>query len=142
MIALDTNILVYAHRPRAAEHARAKEVLERVANGPAAWALPWPVCHEFVGVMSRTREQATPLGPALAAIEKLIGTPGCRLLSETAGHWPRLTSLALAGDARGPRIHDARIAAICLSNGVDVLWSADRDFGRFPEMRVVNPLVG
>jgi len=38
-------------------------------------------------------------------------------------------------------IHDARIAAICLENGVVELWSADRDLGRFAGLKVVNPLV-
>ena len=34
------------------------------------------------------------------------------------------------------------IAAICLSHGVSELWTADRDFSRFPDLRVCNPLIG
>jgi predicted nucleic acid-binding protein len=37
-------------------------------------------------------------------------------------------------------VHDARIAALCLSHGVYELWSGDRDFSRFPALRVRNPL--
>ena len=48
--------------------------------------------------------------------------------------------LLVAGRVAGPRVHDARIAAICRYHGVDELWSADRDFGRFPDLNVVNPL--
>lgn len=44
--------------------------------------------------------------------------------------------------AEGPRVHEARIAALCLLHGVGELWSADRDFSRFPELEVRNPLVG
>jgi predicted nucleic acid-binding protein len=38
-------------------------------------------------------------------------------------------------------VHDARIAALCLQHGVRELWSADRDFNRFPALRTRNPLV-
>lgn len=41
---------------------------------------------------------------------------------------------------KGPMIHDARIAAICLSHGVKKLWTCDRDFARFPSLRHENPL--
>jgi hypothetical protein len=52
-----------------------------------------------------------------------------------------LQDIALKGKVQGPRIHDARIAAICLQNGVTELWSADRDLSRFRELKVLNPLV-
>ena len=42
---------------------------------------------------------------------------------------------------QGAAVHDARIAALCLYHGVRVPWSADRDFSRFPELAVVNPLL-
>jgi hypothetical protein len=42
-----------------------------------------------------------------------------------------------------PCLHEflARIAALCRQHGVRELWSADRDFNRFPGLVVVNPLV-
>ena len=52
-----------------------------------------------------------------------------------------LGSLAKAADLVGGAIHDARVAAICLSHGITQLWSADRDFSRFPALKVVNPLI-
>jgi predicted nucleic acid-binding protein len=57
------------------------------------------------------------------------------------GYWQLLRELVADGRAAGPRVHDARVAAVCLANGVTELWTADRDFGRFPELRVRNPLV-
>ena len=33
-------------------------------------------------------------------------------------------------------------AALCRQHGVREPWSADRDFGRFAGLAVVNPLVG
>jgi len=142
VIALDTNILVYAHRVHVAEHERARDALELVANDPRPWALPWPVAHEFVRVVTAARDAPAPLGEALAAVSALLSTPGCRPIAEAGGYWDRLEQLAVTGKALRSRIYDARIAAICLQHGVRELWTSDRDFGRFPELRVVNPLVG
>jgi uncharacterized protein len=63
------------------------------------------------------------------------------LLSEPAGYWQVLERLLAAGRVTGAKVHDARIAALCLSHGVSELWSADRDFSRFPELKTRNPLV-
>lgn len=57
-------------------------------------------------------------------------------------YWPELRATLTAGRIVGPKVHDARIAALCRLHGVRELWSADRDFSRFPELRVRNPLVG
>jgi uncharacterized protein len=40
----------------------------------------------------------------------------------------------------GPKIHDARIAAVCLQNGIGELWTIDRDFSRYTGLKVWNPL--
>jgi predicted nucleic acid-binding protein len=71
-----------------------------------------------------------------------LESPSLVLLSETGEHWDRLKPLLEAGRIAGPQVHDARVAALCLQHGVQELWSADRDFGRFPDLAVVNPLVG
>jgi uncharacterized protein len=42
----------------------------------------------------------------------------------------------------GPQVHDARLGALCRLHGVRKLWTADRDFGRFPGLTIRNPLVG
>ncbi|MDR2212077.1 MAG: PIN domain-containing protein, partial [Pseudomonadales bacterium] len=68
-------------------------------------------------------------------------SPTLHLLAETPEHWPQLRELILKAKLQGPMVHDARIAALCLSHGVRELWSADRDFNRFPNLRVRNPLV-
>ena len=62
------------------------------------------------------------------------------LLGETDEHLDRLEVLLTQSGVRGGGVHDARIAAICLEHGVTELWSVDRDFQRFPGLRVVNPL--
>ena len=68
-------------------------------------------------------------------------SPSFGFIGEAAGHWQSLRSVATAGKVAGAVIHDAKVAAICVDHGVREIWSADRDFGRFPELKVVNPLV-
>ena len=143
VIAVDTNILVYAHREELPFHVGALNALRRLAEGNDVWALPWPCVHEFIGVVTNPRifEPPTPLPQALGAAEDLLNAPTVFLLTEAPDYWPVLRSLVSAGNVVGARIHDARIAALCLQHGVSELWSADRDFGRFPTLKVVNPLV-
>jgi predicted nucleic acid-binding protein len=69
-------------------------------------------------------------------------SPSMRMIGESPVHWAELKAILAAGKIRGPAVHDARIAAICLGHGVREFWTADRDFSRFPSLKTVNPLVG
>ncbi|GGK60908.1 type II toxin-antitoxin system VapC family toxin [Ornithinimicrobium pekingense] len=142
MIAVDTNLLVYAHRTDSPHHARASEILHGLATGPRPWAVPWPCLHEFLAVVTHPRIYRPPTAPALAveAVQALVDVRTIQLLSETSDHLRILRGLIVTPGLVGPKVHDARIAAICLGHGVDALWSADRDFSWFPALRVVNPL--
>lgn len=144
MIAVDTNILVYAHREDAPWHDRAAEQIRSLAEGRAPWAIPWPCVHEFLAIVTHPRLYVppSPLASALQFIEALRESPSLVLLAESGPYWERFSELARAARVHGPKLHDARIAALCLVSGVSELLSADRDFGRFPELRVRNPLVG
>ena len=142
MIAVDTNILVYAHREDAEWHAAALHALTELASGGAPWGIPWACVHEFLSITTHPRiySPPTPTQIALDAIEQWLSVPSCRLLAEGPGYFPRLRDLAEKAKIRGPAIHDARIAAVCLHHGASVLWTADRDFSRFTELRCHNPL--
>ena len=142
MIAVDTNILVYAHRPDSANHDAARQALASLLLGDQEWAIAWPSIHEFLATVSRPRMYADPTPTALA-FEQLrqILLPNVRLLQESSQHLVTLERICLAGGVSGPMIHDARIAAICIDHGVSELWTADRDFRRFPGLRLRNPLV-
>jgi len=143
LIAVDTNILVYAHREDSEWHQAAFQRLAAVAEGRAAWAIPWPCIHEFLAIVTHPRIFAppTPIARALSQVDAWTESPSLVLLAESQVHWERLRSLLLTGKVAGPKVHDARIAALCLQHGVKQLWSADRDFGRFSAVTVVNPLV-
>jgi uncharacterized protein len=141
VIALDTNILVYAHRPGADQHTRAVAAIGGLTDGVARWALPWSVSHEFLAVVTRLPSRPTPIAIALREIERLLAVPTCTPLAEPHGYMRTFAELVRASEVRREMIYDARIAATCIAHGVSELWTADRDFGRFPGLRTRNPLV-
>lgn len=143
MIALDTNVLVHAHRTDSEWHPRAAARVRELAEGRAAWALPWPCLHEFFAIATHPRiwDPPSPAERAIDQVEAWLESPRVVLLSEGPGHWEELRALLSVGRVAGPRVHDARIAALCLANGVHELWTADRDFSRFPRLACSNPLL-
>ena len=143
MIAVDTNILVYAHREDSEWHAAAEGAVRALAEGPAAWAIPWPCVHEFLAITTHPRifQTPTPLPIALDQVEAWFEAPSLVRLAEDAEYWAVLRSLISQARLSGPRVHDARVAALCLTHDVRELWTADRDFSMFPSLRVRNPLI-
>lgn len=144
MIAVDTHLLVYAHRDDSPFHGPARSALESLANGTREWAVPWPCAHEFLAIVTHPRiyRTATPPATALAQLRALHALSNLVFIGETDDHLQYLEPLALGARVQGAAVHDARIAAICLAHGVAELWSADRDFSRFPALRTRNPVVG
>lgn len=144
MIAVDTNILIYAHREDSPFHEGASKRMEELAAGAATWAIPWPCLHEFLAIVTHPRIYAppSPLGRALDQIDAWLESPTLVTLTESTGYLSALRALLVAGRVTGGRVHDGRIAALCRHHGVRELWSADRDFGRFSGLSVVNPLIG
>ena len=143
MIAIDTNLLIYAHREDSPFHESALACVSRLAQGRAPWAIPWPCVQEFFAIATHPRiyKPPTPIARALEQIDAWLESPTLVLLAESVVHWPQLKALLLKAKTAGPAVHDARIAALCLQHGVAELWSADRDFNRFADLKVVNPLL-
>lgn len=141
-VAVDTNILVYAHRADSTFHAQASARVGELATGPSTWAIPWPCIYEFFAVVTHPRiyTPPTPIARALDQIDAWLESPTVVLLTEDEQHWSALRALLASSMTAGPRAHDARIAALCIAHRVTMLWTADRDFSRFPQLRVNNPL--
>lgn len=141
MIALDTNILVYARRQETPHHLKARELLEGFAEGRQPWALAWPCVYEFLRVITHPRvfDPPTELAPALADLESLLDSPSLVMLGEGPAHLGFLRQAVMSGRTTGNLIHDAHIVALLLENGVREIWTADRDFARFSGLRVVDP---
>jgi toxin-antitoxin system PIN domain toxin len=145
VIAVDTNILVHAHRAESPHFHAALRALSDLAEAREPWAIPWPCVHEFLAVVTKPRgyRRASTMEEAIGQVEIWLGAPNLVVLEETPGHWRELTRTIRGGRAvLGGMVHDARIAALCLEHGVRELWTADRDFSRFPELATFNPLVG
>lgn len=142
MIAVDTNLLVYAFCKPSEFHADAKAVIDELRNQSAPWAIPWPCVHELISVATNPRiyEPASTLVEVFAFLDALFASPHLHLLAESDGYFERLREIAVSGKISGARIHDARIAALCLHHGVRELWTADRDFSKFPKLKTRNPL--
>lgn len=143
MIAVDTNLLVYAHREDSSWHAGARDAITNLAEGRAAWAIPWPCLHEFLAIVTHPRiyRPPTPLAIAIDQINAWLESPTLVPLAENDSYWELLRECLSGGRVAGPQVHDARVAALCLAHGVRELWTHDRDFGRFPTLVVRNPLV-
>lgn len=143
MIAVDTNILVHAHRGDSPWHGAASAAVARIASAAVPWAIPWPCIHEFLAVVTHPRifQPPTPLERACDQVDAWLESPSLSLIAEEEEYWPQLRALVRAGKVTGARVHDARIAALCVRHGVSELWSADRDFSRFSGLTVSNPLL-
>jgi toxin-antitoxin system PIN domain toxin len=141
MIALDTNLLVYAHRADMPQHYVARMVVGELAEGFSPWAIAWPCIHEFFAVMTsgKFRPPAS-AQTAWLAIRNIVASPSLHLIGEGSNHLQWLERFVKRGNVSGGAVHDARIAAICLTHGVNELWTTDRDFSRFPELKTHNPL--
>ncbi len=143
MQAIDTNILVYAHRREAAEHAAAIEVVRSLAEGAEPWAVPWPCLYEFFSMVTNPkiwREAASTPSQAWAQVEAWLGSPSLRLLGETPEFGRLLARFLDRPRVRGGVVLGARVAALCVAHGVEELLTRDRDFSLFEELRTRNPL--
>jgi uncharacterized protein len=143
MIAVDTNLLIYSHRTEIRAHAMAFRAVQSLVEGSSPWAVPWPCAHEFISVVTNPKPFRKPTSPheAIAFLRSLTESEHFHWLAEGPGYLEKLESLLVSRIIVGGRIHDARIAALCLYHGVRELWTADRDFSMFPQLKTRNPLV-
>jgi hypothetical protein len=141
VIAVDTNVLVFADRAESPKHRVALAALRELAEGRDAWALPVFCVGEFVRVVSHPRvfDPPTPATEAVAAVAALLESPSVRLLAPGRRYWGIFADLVRDGDVAGNLVFDAQIAAVCLEHGARTLLTDDRDFSRFSKI-AVRPL--
>lgn len=140
MIAVDTNVLVLAHRSETDEHEGALLKLSSLATGNEPWGIPVFCLGEFVRVVTHPKlfERPSTLDEAVGALEALLKSPTVRILSP-GPRYPLLLSEALrAGDARGNLAFDAQIVAVCREQGATKLLTLDRDFARFGALDLIG----
>lgn len=144
MKAVDTNILVYAFHADFEQHPRALAAIRGLVAQGEVWGIPSPCVHEFLATVTRKQFLSSPatMPQALEFVATLKTEYGCFVLDESARHFETLTRVLTMSGVTGPKVHDARIAAICSDHAVQELWTADHDFSYFPWLNSVNPLVG
>jgi hypothetical protein len=140
VIAVDTNILIYANREESVLHGAALKTLRLLAEGDEAWAIPVFCIGEFLRVVSHDRlfDPPTPVAHALDSLESLLASPSVRLLTPGDHYLRLLRSLTEESGVRGNLIFDAQIAAVCLENGASMLLTEDRDFARFRNLKPIS----
>jgi toxin-antitoxin system PIN domain toxin len=143
VIALDTNLLVHAHRRDASLHVPARNAVRQLAESGRPWGICFHSLVEFYGVVTQPRLWSVASTPeqAMEQITAWRESHTLSLLTDSAATLSILQSLLVQAKVQGALVHDARIAACCLENGVSELWSVDRDFSRFPQLTTRNPLV-
>lgn len=143
MIAVDSGILAYAVNRHAPEHRRAATVIEELVNGDVPWALPWPVVHEFLRLVTHPHVAPRPLKPsdAWGFVGQLIASPFTHTLAPTERHDQVLVEvMAMSlGDGLPPGLETA---ILLREHGIRDLLSSDRAMKRFSFLTVRDPLRG
>jgi toxin-antitoxin system PIN domain toxin len=141
LIALDTNILVYARRRETPHHEAARKLLVDLAEGDEPWAIPWPCIYEFIRVVTHPRVFTPPsdLDAVLEDLGSLLASPSLTLLGEGRAHEGHMHDVISSARASGNLAHDAHIAALVREHGASKLLTADRDFMRFKGITCRDP---
>jgi toxin-antitoxin system PIN domain toxin len=143
VIALDTNLLIYAHRSGVPEHAAAKRAIERALNSPRGCGICWPSLAEFWAVVTHPSAVGGPASPADAEryLRHLLEVASIPLWLPGAGLPRRILQTAVQMAIRGRGVFDLQIALIAMENGADEIWTHDQGFVRIRGLRVYDPLV-
>ncbi len=141
MILVDANLLLHAYHPRSPLHEEARRWLEKVLSGPGLVRFAWVTLWAFLRISTSPRVFEHPLSPqeASATVSTWLARPNVGIVEPGERHWEILAGLMKKGQAAGPLVMDAALAALAIENGA-TLQTTDRDFHRFPGLSFVNPL--
>ena len=137
MIALDSNLLIYAHRREVPEHRLAREIVEEASGIEGGWVIPFPCAAEFWSVVTHPATGSTP-AEATAFLEALVRA-GAQIVGPRPGAGERILRLANDLAVNGRRIYDLQIALIAVEAGAREIWTNDRAFIRIPGLPVRHP---
>lgn len=143
MILTDANLLLYAYNVDAAEYDTSRKWLETQLSGPDLFCFAWQTITAFLRIGTNQRAFATPLSTteATSIVSEWLERPQTVVLTPGEKHWAIFQKLLDSGQATGALVMDAHLAALAIEHGA-ALASSDRDFSRFPELQLINPLRG
>ena len=141
MIVLDANLLLYAYDSGSSYHTAARGWAEQAFSGSEIVGIPWQTAGAFLRIITNSKlpGQRVTLDRAVEVVDQWMEQPNVRMLTPGDRHWPILRRMITEGQARGPLVSDAELAALTIEHG-GVLHTTDRDFARFPGLRWTNPL--
>ena len=142
MIAIDSNLLVYAHRGGLAQHRAARAAIEKASLDPRGWGIALPCLAEFWSVVTHPANQGGPSSGQEARdfLGALIMEGGAAVWLPGDGFAERLLRVAADLRVEGRRIYDLQIAFIAFENGASEIWTHDHGFCSLPGLAVRNVL--
>ena len=141
MILIDANLLLHAYNPRAVEHDASRAWLEATLSGSDLVRFAWVTVWAFLRISTSPRVFEHPLQMSEAAdiVSSWLAQPSVGMIEPGERHWEILQDLSRKGRTAGPLVMDAAMAALAIEHGA-TLYSTDRDFARFSNLRWTNPL--
>jgi uncharacterized protein len=141
VIVLDANLLLYAYDSESDKHAEARAWVEQTFSSENPVGLPWQTVSAFMRIVTNPRLSGRRFTAVevVEIVDEWVNQPNVRLLGPGEQHWSLLRQMMIDGQARGPLVTDAQLAALTIEYG-GVLHTTDRDFGRFPGVRWKNPI--
>jgi uncharacterized protein len=143
VLAVDTNVLVYAADRASPFHPACRDWLERQRAQSGAWYTTWPILYEFLRVTTHPRVLRRPwhVRQAWDFVTALLDSPGLSVLVATQRH----TAVAQEVFAELPHLagnllHDTHTAILMREHGIRQICTRDIDFSRFPFLEIVDPL--
>ena len=142
MIAIDTNLLIYAHRSLCPEHQKAKTSIEKAAANDSGWGVALPSLSEFWTVVTHPGCEGGPSTAERAEgfLTALIETAGMQIFLPNETFPARLIKAARDFDIQGVRKFDLQIALLSIGAGARELWTHDSGFIKLRGINVIDPL--
>lgn len=138
---LDTNILVYAHDSLSPYHVTAKRLVKGALQENIQTAITLQNIAEFFAIITDTKRssKALPFALAYQIINEYIQTQTIKKIIENELTSKFLLHLIKRYKPKRQGIHDVRLVALMLSSDVRTIYTGDKGFRKFKEVRVINP---
>ena len=140
MILPDVNLLIYAYDEDSPFHVHAVKWLEDVMTKEQVF-LSWHTITGFLRIMTHPSATKLPFSIAEAGsiVDEWLARENVHLIGLEKRNWPLFSATLIEGQATGNLVMDAHLATLATSCGA-TLATTDRDFSRFADIRITNPL--